>query len=217
MGSSIGNWEFDSQTNHNVDCVPVEDRYKFVDDLSVLEILNLVNIGISLFNCRQQVPSDLPVHGQFVDSSQLKSEEYLRKINLWTEEHQMIISAKKTKCMIINFTNNFQFHTRLQLKQKNVEVVHKTKILGTILTDTLSWDENCSRIIQKVNARMQLLRKVWSFGSSCQEMVQLWKVFCRSILEQSCQLWDSGLTQENRNNLERTQKLFFKINIRRRL
>ena len=118
MGSSIGNWEFDSQTNHNVDCVPVEDRYKFVDDLSVLEILNLVNIGISSFNCRQQVPSDLPVHGQFVDSSQLKSEEYLRKINLWKEEHQMIISAKKTKCMIINFTNNFQFHTRLQLKQK---------------------------------------------------------------------------------------------------
>ena len=55
---------------------------------------------------------------------------------------------------------------------------------------------------------MQLLRKVWSFGSSYQEMVQLWKVFCRSILEQSCVLWDSGLTQENRNNLERTQKTF---------
>ena len=104
MSSSIWNWEFDSQTNHNADCVPVEDRYKFVGDLSVLEILNLVNIGISSFNCRQQVPSDLPVHGQFVDSSQLKSQEYLRKINLWTEEHQMIISAKKTKSMIINFT-----------------------------------------------------------------------------------------------------------------
>ena len=118
MGSSIGNWEFDSQTNHNADCVPEEDRYKFVDDLSVLEILNLVNIGISSFNCKKQVPSDLPVHGQFVDSSHLKSQEYLRKINLWTEEHQMIISAKKTKSMIINFTNNFQFHTRLQLKKK---------------------------------------------------------------------------------------------------
>ena len=31
MGSTIGNWEFDSQTNHNADCVPVEDRFKFVD------------------------------------------------------------------------------------------------------------------------------------------------------------------------------------------
>ena len=63
MGSSIGNWEFDSQTNPNADCVPVEDRYKFVDDLSVLETINLRNIGIPSFNCKQQVPSDLPTHG----------------------------------------------------------------------------------------------------------------------------------------------------------
>ena len=59
---------------------------------------------------------------------------------------------------------------------------------------------------------MQLLRKVWSFGSTCQEMVHLWKVFfCRSILEQWCVIWDSGLTQENRNYLERTQKTYLKL------
>ena len=108
--------------------------------------------------------------------------------------------------MIVNFTEKFQFHTRLQLKNKNVEIVEKTKILGTILTN-----ENCRYLIRKVNARMQLLRKVWSFGSTCQEMVHLWKVFCRSILEQSCVIWDSGLTQENRNDLERTQKTFRKL------
>jgi hypothetical protein len=90
-------------------------------------------------------------------------------------------------------------------------VVDKTKILGTILTNKLSWDENCSNIIRKVNARMQLIRKVWSFGSTQNEMVHLWKVFCRKILEQSCVLWDSGLIKENRNNLERTQKTFLKL------
>jgi hypothetical protein len=113
--------------------------------------------------------------------------------------------------MIVNFTDKFQFHTRLQLKGQSVQIVEKTKILGTILTNNLSWNENCSNLIKKVNARMQLLRKVWSFGSSCQEMVHLWKVFCRSVLEQSCVLWDSGLTQENRNDLERTQKTFLKL------
>ena len=211
MGSTIGNYEFDSQTTHNADCVPLEDKYKFVDDLSVLEVLNLVNIGISSHNCRQQIPSDLPTHGQVVDPNQLKTQGYLNKINIWTENQQMSISEKKTKSMIVNFTDKFQFHTRLQLKGKNVEIVEKTKILGTILTNTLSWNENCSYLIKKVNARMQLLRKVWSFGSSCQEMVHLWKVFCRSILEQSCVIWDSGLTQENRNDLERTQKTFLKL------
>ena len=58
---------------------------------------------------------------------------------------------------------------------------------------------------------MQLLRKGWSFGSSKEEMVHLWKIFCRSILEQTCVLWDSGLTEQNRTDLERTQKTFTKL------
>ena len=182
-----------------------------MDDLYVLEVINLINVGISSFNCKQQVPSDLPVHGQFVDSSNLKSQVYLDKINLWTEAQQMIISEKKTKTMVVNFTDKYQFHTRLQLKGKTIEDVKITKMLGTILTSTLSWDENCANIIKKVNARMQLIRKVWSFGSSINEMVHLWKVFCRSILEQTCVLWDSGLTQENRSSLERTQKTFLRL------
>jgi hypothetical protein len=211
MGSNIGNLEFDSQTNNNSDCVPEADRFKFVDDLSILEMINLINIGISSLNVRKQVPNDLPEQGQFVDNLELKSQTYLNKINRWTENQQMILSEKKTKAMVINFTENFQFHTRLQLKGQNVEIVEKMKILGTVLTNKLNWDENCKNLIKKVNSRMQLLQKVWSFGSNIEEMVHLWKVFCRSILEQTCVLWDSGLTGENRDDLERTQKAFAKL------
>ena len=42
-------------------------------------------------------------------------------------------------------------------------------------------------------------------------LVHLWIVYCRSILEQSCVLWDSGLTNENKEDLERTQKSFTKL------
>ena len=123
----------------------------------------------------------------------------------------MIISQKKTKAMIINFTDNHQFTTRLQLKGENIEVVNKMKILGTIIKDDLSWDDNCALIIKKVNARMQLLRSVLSFGASTEEMVHLWTVFCRSVLEQSCVVWHGTLTQENIDDLERTQKTFCKL------
>ena len=58
---------------------------------------------------------------------------------------------------------------------------------------------------------MQLLRKVWSFGSTVEEMVGLWKTYCLSVLDQSCVLWDSGLTMENKSDLERTQKTFAKL------
>ena len=88
------------------------------------------------------------------------------------------------------------------------------KILGTIVDSSLSWDENCQFIIKKVNARMQLLRGVKGFGASFEEMVHLWIVFCRSVLEQSCVVWGPSLTKENKEDLERTQKTFAKLVLR---
>ena len=73
IGSNLGNIEFDSQTNSNANCVPQEDRFKFVDDLSILEVVNLLNIGISSLNIRTEVPNDLPTHGQYVDNKELKT------------------------------------------------------------------------------------------------------------------------------------------------
>ena len=95
MGSNLGNWEFNSQTNNNADCVPEEDRYKFVDDLSILECINLINIGIASHNSKYQVPSDVPVHNQIIPSSHLKTQKYVEDINRWTKNQQMIISEKR--------------------------------------------------------------------------------------------------------------------------
>ena len=211
MGASLGNWEYLSQTNNNADCIPEEDRFKFVDDLSTLEVINLLTVGMSSFYMKNQVPSDIPVHGQYIESTKLKSQHYLDQINKWTEEHKMVINQKKTKAMIFNYTDNYKFTTRLQLKEENIEIVNKMKILGTIVNDKLSWDDNCQSIIKKVNARMQLLRSVQSFGATHSEMVHLWTIFCRSVLEQSSAVWHSSLTQENIDDLERTQKSFCKI------
>ena len=208
MGATLGNWEFLSQTNDNADCVPEDDRFKFVDDLSTLEVINLLTIGLSSFNFKQQVASDIPTHGQIINNENLESQKYLTQINQWTDEHKMVINAKKTKAMVFNFTNNHQFTTRLQLKRQNIEVVEEMKILGTIVKNNLSWDDNCQHLIRKVNARMQLLRSILSFGASNEE---LWTIFCRSVLEQSCVLWHNSLTIENTEDLERTQKSFTKL------
>ena len=160
---------------------------------------------------KNQVPSDIPEHGQFIEGDNLKSQEYLQKINEWTENHKMQISEKKAKAMIFNFTENYQFATRLSLKQNNIEVVNQMKILGTIINTQLSWDDNCSAIITKVNARMQLIRELQNFGASNEDMTHFWILFCRSVLEQSCVVWGTSLTQENKNDLERTQKTFCKL------
>ena len=131
-----------------------------------------------------------------------------------TNNQKMITSEKKTKAMLFNFTDNYQFTTRLDLKGSNIEIVDKMKILGTIVDSGLSWDDNCSMLIKKVNARMQLIRSLQSFGASTEEMVHMWILFCRSVLEQSCVVWGTSLTQENKDDLERTQKTLAKLILR---
>ena len=46
--------------------------------------------------------------------------------------------------MISNYTNNYQFSTRLCLQNELVEIVHSTKLLGTIVTQDLSWWKNAN-------------------------------------------------------------------------
>ena len=63
---------------------------------------------------------------------------------------------------------------------------------------------------------MQLLRGVKSFGASTEEMVHLWILFCRSVLEQSCVVWTTSITQENIEDIERTQKTFATFVLRKK-
>ena len=191
--------EYLSQSNESADCVEVADRFKFVDDLSILEIVNLLTVGLTSFNIKHQVPTDIPHHNQFIPSENLKSQEWLDSIDEWTENQKMMINEKKTKTMIFNFTENFQFTTRIRLKDANIEVIKSTRLLGTMVTDDLKWDLNTSTIVNKSNARMELLRRVASFGTPEEDLLTIYILFIRSILEQSATVWHSSITEENLN------------------
>ena len=60
----------------------------------------------------------------------------------------------------------------------------------------LTWDANCANIIKKCNMRMQLLRKVARFGTDPEVLKTIYIQIIRVILEQSCQVWDAGLTRK---------------------
>ena len=84
-------------------------------------------------------------------------------------------------------------------------------LLGTVITDSLTWDRNCEELIKKAYKRMQLLNCVASFTDSRQDLKNVYLTFIRSVLEQSAVVWHSSLTDENRQNLERVQKSALRI------
>ena len=97
QGATLGIWEYLAQSNNNADCVNPDKRFKFVDDLSTLEKINLLIIGLASFNSKESVPSDMPEHNQYIPGKNLKSQEYLTKIKQWTDNQKMILNENKTK------------------------------------------------------------------------------------------------------------------------
>ena len=68
QGSSIGLIEYDSQSNDNTDFLSPEDKYKFVDDLSTLELINLILRGLTSYNFKHHVASDVGIDQLFLPS-----------------------------------------------------------------------------------------------------------------------------------------------------
>ena len=58
---------------------------------------------------------------------------------------------------------------------------------------------------------MQLLRKIASFGPNIKDLILIYTSFCRIILEGSCEVWGSSLSEKNINDIERCQKAAVKI------
>ena len=70
-------------------------KFKFIDDLSILEIINLLSIGLSSYNFKLHVASDIPANGYYIEPSNMLTQQYLDKISNWTEENKMKLKKEK--------------------------------------------------------------------------------------------------------------------------
>ena len=132
QGSTFGIWEYISQSNSNADCISESDKFKFVDDLSFLELIYLLNVGMASYNLKQHIPSNVPSHNQIIPTEHLKSQQYLNWIENWTRNQKMKLNTNKTKNMIFNFSKKNKFSTQLSLKNEKIRINQRNQIIGDI-------------------------------------------------------------------------------------
>ena len=211
QGSNLGLIEYDSQSNDNTDFLSPEDKFKFVDDLSTLEMINLILTGLASYNFKQHVASDIGVDQLFLPSDNIKSQTYLNKLSEWTDEKQMQLSEKKSKLMIINFTKKYQFSTRAKLNNTLLDIVDQTLLLGTVVSADMTWHRNTQYLVQRGYQRMTILRKLYEFNIPREDLVMIYTMYIRSVLEYNSNVWFSMITNEEREDIERVQKVACRI------
>ena len=196
QGSSLGLIEYDSQSNDNTDFLSPDDKYKFVDDLSTLELINLMLSGLSSYNFKQHIASDIGVDQLFLPSENISSQSYIDKISEWTEMRQMKLSEQKSKLMIINFTKKYQFSTRVHLNNTLLDIIDHTLLLGTVVSSDMTWHRNTKYIIQRGYSRMSILRRLYEFNIQREDLVLIYTMYNRSVLEYNSYCWFSSITME---------------------
>ena len=58
---------------------------------------------------------------------------------------------------------------------------------------------------------MIILHRLYQFNIPDEDMVNIYILFLRSILEQSCVVWHHSISEEEKSDIERVQKVACKI------
>ena len=212
QGTLLGLIEYLVQSNDNADSVDEEDRYKYIDDLSVLEVIYLTGL-LTDYNFYEHVASDIAIGQQFLSSSNYNTQQTLDSISNWTEENLMMINEEKSNFMVFSRADT-DFATRLKLNDNNIERLNAVKICGVWLTENLTWNLNTQELCKKAYARISMLTKLKYVGVSIDDLIEVYVLFIRSLVEYCSVLWHSRLTQELVYDLERVQKICLRIILR---
>ena len=113
--------------------------------------------------------------------------------------------------MIVNFCTSMKFQTRLSIKHSLLEQVHEVRLLGVVLSDTLRWHANPENLVNRAYKRLSILRKLNCFNVAKKEMLHIYKLYIRSVIEQSSVVWSAALTKEEQDAFERCQKISLKL------
>ena len=96
QGTLMGGLEYLVQSNDNAEIVQPEDRFKYVDDLSLLQLVLLSGLLVE-YNFYAHVASDIPTDIKFLPSSTYNTQTHINNIVQWTEENLMKLNENKCK------------------------------------------------------------------------------------------------------------------------
>ena len=92
------------------------------------------------------------------------------------------------------------------INNSSLDQVSETRLLGLIVQDDLSWRSNTESLVKRAYTRMIIIRKLSEFDLNTNDMITIYVLFIRSILEQSSVVWSSSITQVSKSG---TQNYFW--------
>jgi hypothetical protein len=209
QGSLIGQLLYIIASNDVIESVPEELKFKYIDDLSVLEAVSHKQSLID-YDVVQHVPSDVATEERFLPAEAFHTQRINEEISDWTDASKMKLNEEKSNYMILSNCNE-QFATRITLNSKKLDRVKEICHLGLWITEDLKWAKHISETCKRCYARIKMLSKLKYAGVPTEDLIEIYSLFIRSIAEYCSTVFHSSLSQKLANKLESIQRTCLRV------
>ena len=209
-GSIIGQDAYIVASNNSADVTRPEDRFKYIDDLEMTELICLAGL-LQDYDVLSHVPSDIAVDQKFLCPHDTQSQRYLDSVQSWTEQNLMKINSAKTNYIIFSRCQE-NFTTRLSINGDTIDRRYVIKLLGVwISQDAGDWSVNTQEICRKAYGRISMLSKLKYSGVSVEDLTDIYRLFIRSRAEYCSVAFASSLTLQQVNKITNIEKTSLRI------
>ena len=187
-------------------------KVKFVDDGTIAVSVNLKTSLITDPEERAQPLNYQERTGHILPEEQNLLQYYIEDAESYCSNNQLVINKQKTKVIKFSKSRKWDFppeHTFLD--GTNIECVPAVKLVGVIVSQDLKWFQNTSYICKKARSRLWILRRMKNMELGEFQLFDVYSKEIRSILEMAVPVWHSGITNQQRMDIESIQKVAFKI------
>ena len=185
---------------------------KFMDDATLQEAIDLSTCLATNVDRSGPLPW-WESSGKLLPNCNTLLQSEIETIKRISDEREMVLNPSKTKLMIINFTNNHQYKSLLTIPGSSapIELTFETKLLGYWLTVDMKPDAHVSYILRIAYSRLWAISRLKSAAVNNDDIAYFFNMKIRSVLEYSAPVFTSMLTREHIIDIERIQKIAFKV------
>ena len=178
-------------------------------------LLFLLYINDLSFACKRTFPvlfaddSNLFLSGKNTDQVQQMINDELKDIVIWLRANKLSLNISKTHYMLFSNKKVIQPNVTIKINGQPITCVTKTKFLGVIIDNKLTWKEHISYICGKVAKGIGIISKVRKYLNK-NTLLDLYYSFIYPYLTYCNQVW--GLScQSYMNALVKLQKRAIRI------
>ena len=177
--------------------------------LFLLYVNDLGYVSELIFNVMFADDTNMFMSGLNVDELATDFNCELQKVNKWIQTNKLALNIDKTNFILFRGKRLIQSTPRVFIDDKEIKQINKSKFLGVILDDCLSWIQHIDHIAKKMSKSIGILARLSKYLDS-KTLVNMYYAFVYPYLHYCNEVWGHAYAS-HQNRLYILQKRAIRI------